>query len=75
MMESSAAIVKWTGLEIHMIKSQFSGVNHATGTQVATDIITLNDQSFITSPPDKPLKYLGVRSTILGDLSAETLMT
>jgi len=71
MVNAIAPILKWTGLEVHMIKSQCTGINHATGIQVATDSITLNGQSFTTLPPDKPYKYLGVRATISGDLSAE----
>ncbi len=42
MVNAIAPILKWTGLEVHMIKSQCNGINHAKGTQVATDSISLN---------------------------------
>ncbi len=48
MVNAIIPILKWTSLEVYMIKSHFTGINHATGTQVATDSITLNGQSFTT---------------------------
>ncbi len=71
MVNAIAPILKWIGLEVHMTKSQCTGINHETGKQVATDSITLNGKPFTTLPPDKPYKYLGARATISGDLSAE----
>jgi hypothetical protein len=61
----------WTNGSSDDVSGTGTGINHATGIQVATDSITLNGQSFTTLPPDKPYKYLGVRATISGDLSAE----
>jgi hypothetical protein len=56
MVNAIAPILKWTGPEVHMIKPQCTGINHATGTQVATDSITFNGQSFTILPPqaEKP---------------------
>ena len=46
MVNAIAPILKWTGLEVHMIKSQCTGINHVTRTQVATD---KNIPSFISN--------------------------
>jgi hypothetical protein len=73
MVNAITPILKWIGVEVHMTKSQCTGINHETGKQVATDSITLNGKSFTTLPPDKPYKYLdaSVHATISKDLSAE----
>jgi hypothetical protein len=48
--DAIAPILKWIGLEVHMAKSQCTGINHETGKQVATalDSITLNGKPLTT---------------------------
>jgi hypothetical protein len=59
MVNAIAPILKWTDLKVHMIKSQCTGINHATGTQISETteavlelfLLRLNEQGLEISCP------------------------
>jgi hypothetical protein len=69
MVNKVGPVLGWTGLDVHMHKSQVIAFDHETGKQVAIDSIsiTLNGKPSHTLPPDESFKYLGVQATITSD--------
>jgi hypothetical protein len=63
--------LEWTGQSVQTNKSKVVGVDLSTGQPIAADSITLNGKPFAELRPDEAHKHLGVRLTMLDDLTAE----
>ena len=63
--------LEWLGTKVHMKKSEITGMDFATGEQIATDNIKLNGQTFQVLDATRAHKVLGVRISLTGDFTAE----
>ena len=72
LVQAVCPVLEWTGQLVQSNKSKIVGVDMKTGKSIATDSITLNGEPFAVLSPNEPHKHLGVRMTMLGNVSAET---
>eukprot|EP00961_Rhodomonas_salina_P044854 602248-Rhodomonas_salina.1 len=62
-----AAFSTWTGIHVHVQKSEITAYDFGARVPLETDGIRYLGASFAKLAPDKPFKFLGVRLTLTGD--------
>ena len=62
---------KWAGVNINLGKSEVTGYDFARMRPINTNALRIGGGRPKHILPDTPFKYLGIRLTILGDMSAE----
>jgi hypothetical protein len=63
--------LEWAGQLVQTNKSVIVGADLRIGQAIATDSITFHWKPFTVLRPDEPHKHLGIRMTMLGDVTAE----
>ena len=62
---------EWTGVRINVEKSEITGYNFRTSRELPTSHLNMSGMKLKTIRPWDTFKYLGVRMTATGDMSAE----